>query len=199
MSKIAFDANDQGTGVLTIASPDTNNDRTLTLPDETGTVLTSAGGALGALKQADMYRITTDVTANGYITSNWERPDDPSFGYIGGGITESSGVFSFPQTGTYLIFAGVYAVAIGGDNVGFETYVTLDNSSYDAVMHVVSASGGSSTVANHASGLCLVNVSNISNTKVRFYATSISSGSAIVGNTSQNQTHVAFIRLGDAS
>ena len=170
---------------------------TITVPAETGTVLTSAGGALGALKQADMYRITTDVTANGYITSGWERPDDPSFGYIGGGITESSGVFSFPQTGTYLIFAGVYAVAIGGDNVGFETYVTLDNSSYDAVMHVVSASGGSSTVANHASGLCLVNVSNISNTKVKFYATSISSGSAIVGNTSLNQTHVAFIRLGD--
>ena len=42
MSKIALTPSATGTGVFTISSPATNTDRTLTLPDEAGTVLTSA-------------------------------------------------------------------------------------------------------------------------------------------------------------
>jgi hypothetical protein len=42
MSQIALSPNPAGTGTFTIAAPDTNTDRTLTLPDNTGTVLTSA-------------------------------------------------------------------------------------------------------------------------------------------------------------
>ena len=42
MSKVAIQGNASGTGVFTIASPNSNTDRTLTLPDEAGTVLTSA-------------------------------------------------------------------------------------------------------------------------------------------------------------
>jgi len=41
MSKIALEPNAAGTGTFSIASPATNTNRTLTLPDETGTVLTS--------------------------------------------------------------------------------------------------------------------------------------------------------------
>jgi len=42
MSKIALQGDASGTGTFTIASPNSNTDRTLTLPDEAGTVLTSA-------------------------------------------------------------------------------------------------------------------------------------------------------------
>ena len=41
MSKIALSPNISGTGTLTIASPNTNSDRTLTLPDSTGTIATA--------------------------------------------------------------------------------------------------------------------------------------------------------------
>jgi hypothetical protein len=40
MSKIALSGNASGTGTFTLASPATNTDRTLTLPDSTGTVAT---------------------------------------------------------------------------------------------------------------------------------------------------------------
>ena len=43
MSNIAIKGATTGTGTFTIESPATNTDRTLTLPDEAGTVLTSAG------------------------------------------------------------------------------------------------------------------------------------------------------------
>jgi hypothetical protein len=42
MSKVQLAGNVSGTGIFTIASPNSNTDRTLTLPDNTGTVLTTA-------------------------------------------------------------------------------------------------------------------------------------------------------------
>lgn len=42
MSKVALFGNASGTGTFTIASPNGNTDRVLTLPDNTGTILTTA-------------------------------------------------------------------------------------------------------------------------------------------------------------
>jgi hypothetical protein len=47
MSRIALSGNASGTGTFTIASPNSNTDRTLTLPDNTGTVLTTASTFAG--------------------------------------------------------------------------------------------------------------------------------------------------------
>lgn len=43
MSNIKVQGNVSGSGTLTIAAPNTNTDRTLTLPDESGTLLSSGG------------------------------------------------------------------------------------------------------------------------------------------------------------
>mgnify|MGYP003634434735 CR=1 FL=1 len=69
MSKIALTPNASGTGVFTISSPATSTDRTLTLPDEAGTVLTSVSslasanltGSLPAISGADL----TSLPENG--------------------------------------------------------------------------------------------------------------------------------------
>ena len=58
MSKVAIKGADTGTGVFTIESPATNTDRTITLPDEAGTILTSVSG-LGGSGQS-----WTDVTGS---------------------------------------------------------------------------------------------------------------------------------------
>jgi hypothetical protein len=42
MSLVKVQGNASGTGTFTIASPNSNTDRTLTLPDNTGTILTTA-------------------------------------------------------------------------------------------------------------------------------------------------------------
>jgi hypothetical protein len=62
LNKIALTPNASGTGVFTIASPATNTDRTLTLPDEAGTVLTSASTAnfpAGSVLQVQHAVLTT--------------------------------------------------------------------------------------------------------------------------------------------
>jgi hypothetical protein len=65
MSKVAIQGDALGTGTFTIASPNSNSDRTLTLPDNSGTVLTSAtttGFPAGSVLQVVHASTTTEVT-----------------------------------------------------------------------------------------------------------------------------------------
>ena len=57
------------------------------------------------LKCLIIWRVTTSFTGNADpISSNWERNDTaPCLSYLGSQMTESSGVFTFPSTGIYLI------------------------------------------------------------------------------------------------
>ena len=68
------------------------------------TVTGSATG-FGGVTEADQWRITSDFsTAAGDITANWERADTSlNSGTKGTGMTESSGVFTFPSTGWWLV------------------------------------------------------------------------------------------------
>ncbi len=49
MSKVSIAGDVNGTGVFTIAAPNGNTNRTITLPDEAGTILTTAGVPSSAL------------------------------------------------------------------------------------------------------------------------------------------------------
>lgn len=67
MSKISLTPNASGTGNFTIASPATNTDRTLTLPDNTGTILTSASNTnfpAGSVLQVVQGTLSTTPTTN---------------------------------------------------------------------------------------------------------------------------------------
>tara|TARA_B000000441_G_C21419218_1_gene164789 strand:- start:10 stop:420 length:411 start_codon:yes stop_codon:yes gene_type:complete len=69
-------------------------------------VTSAKSSGLGGLTMVDQWRLSSDSGENnGYITSNWERCDTYGFGQLGTGMTESSGVFTFPSTGIYRIDA----------------------------------------------------------------------------------------------
>ena len=59
MSNIAIQGAATGTGVFTLASPATNTDRTLVLPDEAGTVLTSAGVPASAMPAGSVLQVVS--------------------------------------------------------------------------------------------------------------------------------------------
>jgi hypothetical protein len=48
MSKISLAPDASGTGIFTIASPNSNTNRTLTLPDDTGIIVTDSGNQAGS-------------------------------------------------------------------------------------------------------------------------------------------------------
>jgi hypothetical protein len=73
MSKIALASNVDGTGTFTIASPDSNTDRTLTLPDNSGTLMSTASAIttaqlpVGSVLQV-VYGSTTTQTVSTITT-----------------------------------------------------------------------------------------------------------------------------------
>ena len=205
MSKVAIQGNASGTGTFTIAAPNSNTDRTLTLPDEAGTVLTSASSipvanldsAVG-ITEADAFRLTTNKTGSGFINANLERVDDASFAKIGTGMTESSGVFSFPSTGLYRVewhLRGYNPSA--SDYMGGDIEVSTDGgSNWDQVVQTFG--GIPSGLNGYCGGVTLVNVTNISNVKVRFEFVASLGGTILQGSTNVNLTHFLFTRLGDS-
>ena len=61
MSKVKITGHASGSGTLTLTGPNTNSDRTLTLPDNTGTLLTTEGAVVINESGADVdFRVESD-------------------------------------------------------------------------------------------------------------------------------------------
>ena len=189
MSKIALTGNASGSGTFTLAAPNSDTDRVLTLPDGAGTL--SFG-----VTQADIWRLTADKTGSSDITANLERADNTSSGIVGTGMTESSGIFSFPETGVYLVrFNGRFDIDTGDSVCQVQIQVTTNNSSYEEV--ALATTGSSANVFGFASAEALVDVTDISNVKVKFTTQNFSTNTGLSAGTTTNRTHFVFIRLGD--
>ena len=73
MAKVKIQGNASGTGVLTVTAPNTSTDRTITLPDSSGTILdststldaTKLSGDLPAISAASLTNVPKDVTVGG--------------------------------------------------------------------------------------------------------------------------------------
>ena len=154
----------------------------------------------GGITQADQFRVTSDSSgASTVITSGWERPDTDNYGFIGDGMAQSSGIFTFPVTGRYWVqFRATMSNNSNSLYNGFKMEASLDNGSNWST----AALGYASTPDNNAycTGSCsfIFNVSNTSTHKLRFGSSDSTSGTMeIRSDTGANITEVTFIRLGD--
>ena len=80
------------------------------------------------------WRVHTNFngSGSGNIDSNWER-NDTTFDKIGNGMTESSGVFTFPSTGIWRITAAFNANGTNLQYFGFNIQATTDNNTYSEI------------------------------------------------------------------
>ena len=154
------------------------------------------------LAEADMWRCGTtqsiSATTKTVINASWERNDSASFGKIGTGMTESSGIFTFPSTGIWLVnFFNEFYDSAALHYVTTYISLTIDDSNYidDALLDSQLANIGATDYSN-CSLFTLFDVTDTSNCKVKFqtYGTA---GYTIYGNTDRSATAVGFIRLGD--
>jgi hypothetical protein len=162
----------------------------------TGTVTGTPG-----ITMADQWRLTTTTNqgSNATVSSNWERVDDSTWGGIGTGLTESSGIFSFNSTGIYLITAiGGFVIDDTDGAVEFNLETTADNSSY--AVDAIGLAGNDATsgdAAGSATFSHLLDVSNTTNVKFKFSTGSMAGGSYLQGNTNYTYTGFTVVRLGD--
>jgi hypothetical protein len=151
------------------------------------------------ITMADQWRLTSDFSGNATpISSNLEQVDTSGQGTLGSAMTESSGVFSFPSTGIYLV-KFIHNYFYNGTNQYSQARigVTTNNSSFTKVAESNQAVTNQSQNAYVMSiSESLVDVTDTTNVKVRF---EVSSQQTITtrGNSGANYTNFTFIRLGD--
>ena len=156
---------------------------------------------VNTIQETDIWRVTSSFDSNGtFITSNWERADQAGAEKIGTGMSESSGVFTFPSTGVWNVKFIAQASETSDDirYAGAYLNTTTNNSSY------IEAAIGVGNIHNH-NNVCWTmpvaetnfDVTDVSQCKCKFYVGAESSGVTWVGSTTINNTYVVFTRLGD--
>ena len=154
----------------------------------------------GGITVADAWRLTTDFAGDANpIASNLERVDQTIEGNIGSAMTESSGIFTFPSTGIYLVtYQG--SNSYNGDSryVLYDILGTVDNSTYISMnnnANTITQTGGSSYTTAFLQSF--VDVTNVTNVKVAFKIAVEDDSTATQGSSSSTITGFSFIRLGD--
>ena len=178
-------------------------------PADTDEFLVSDAGTLkridyslikgGGITMADQWRITSNFSnssGSADITANWERVDTYGYGVIGTGLTESSGIFSFPSTGIYKITAqhsSSSGAALAYAGLAIKT--TTDNSSYNTATEMYSNTDSSGQ--NH--GGMVTFIFDVTNTSTHKYKLTIQNSGAnnYEGSTNATMTGTSVIRLGD--
>ena len=201
--------NGSSSGYTEIDAPAVAGNNTLTLPTGNGSadqvLKTNGSGALSfasvpllAITEVDQWYLTADHTSNATLT-NLSRNGYNGATQIGTGMSVSSGVFTFPSTGKWLICVQASFVIAVSDSVILNTQVTLNNSTFTTVTVASDgATNASGTPRNGgASSMYFMDVTDTSLTKVQFVASSLDTGSQINGQASRIETGFVFIRLGD--
>jgi len=153
--------------------------------------------ASAGITEADQFVITSNAQISSGIsdlTTNIARETDDNFSQIGTGMSESSGIFTFPRTGIY------YISALGAwlTNNGAAAYLTLriktttNNSSYTTRAQAYTSTASGNDYATSFNQY-IFNVNDTTNRKVKFNI-------EVDGSTrlEASGTKLTFIRLGDA-
>ena len=172
-----------------------------------GQVLTSTGAGSppafealpsGRITDYSVFLLTSSVGLTGDssfadITANQAESGQPSYSRIGSAMTVSSGVFTFPSTGYWLVTGHFNA----GGSQGYaraQLMATTNNSSYAEVM-VAQDESGSNSEYGYLQVFGLIDVTNTTNVKVKFRQ----GGTAgrFDGGTSPPSSQFTFARIGD--
>ena len=165
-----------------------------------GTDFDWAAAAGAGITEQDSWRLTTTLDGSGTFTANWERADTDGWSVLGTGLTESSGVFTFPSTGYWLISAGTYTYnSVDDDRYGLMRIdVTVDNSSYTTLSDTGFNTWGESSTRHSGCTLSAPwDVTSTSLCKFKIYHGSGSANTTFQAATDNNRTYIHVIRLAD--
>tara|TARA_A100001201_G_C4091665_1_gene202329 strand:+ start:1489 stop:2121 length:633 start_codon:yes stop_codon:yes gene_type:complete len=199
-------------GSVTLQAPadtsPTGTDKTLILPTGVGSAnqylkngstpgTLEFGSIVQGITELDQWYLTADHTTNATLTNLARNNFTSAASQIGTGMSVSSGIFTFPSTGKYLIyFFGGFRIN-GSDSVSIDLKVTTNNSTYTIAARALEGNNGSGTRNGSGSILYFIDVTDTANVKVKFDAGSLNSGSEVVGFATDMATGFTFIRIGD--
>ena len=180
-----------------------------TTDGSTGQVLqTNGSGVLSwvslptpGITMIDQWRINDHVTlttTKTAVSSNWERNDNNGYTGIGTGMTESSGVFTFPTTGIYLVRMFATTYGNGGATTAMHAQIQgqkaggsfADKAQGSDAAYTTNAYG---SIANEIVWDC----ESTSGDKIRMTAHANNANRWLLGSSTVQRTGFTFIRFGD--
>ena len=146
-------------------------------------VTSAKSSGLGGVSEADHWRLNNSESysahqgwnwgnANIVLDNYWERVDN-NFSMVGSGMTESSGVFTFPSTGIYLIsyFITGRSNNASSDHISFQIELSTDSGSNWTILTTPHCNGNQphgSLAYWHGHQQALVDIQNASTYRMRF-------------------------------
>jgi len=157
--------------------------------------------ATGGITHASQWRPTGDATGDINPIANVEQNDTSLYGNLGTAMSVSSGNFTFPVTGYWLVnIIGGYF--LNGDSAYNEISIqaTANNSSYElkAYSGCLLQQTASAPGFGNASATFLFDITDLTNQKVRFCNNVTNNSATLMGGTNFNTgTMMTFVRLAD--
>jgi len=151
------------------------------------------------ITEIDVWRITNNQTSDAVpITGTWER-DHTDWSVTGTGMTESSGIFTFPSTGVWRIMYHGRLYVNNTDSITGLLKYTVDNSTYNIGAEMNFSEQLSTSTGLYPSINCeyIFNVTNTSTHKVNFTIQGLDTNNYMIGDGDANRSFVSFLRLGD--
>ena len=172
----------------------------ITIDGGTGVILHN-GVEVASAKMVDQWRATTNTGVSQSTSTdvtNWERVDGTAFGTLNGGMTESSGVFTFPSTGIYKVeFVPYFNDTESNNAIRGMIKMTTDNSSYSSIAQNQQGVPDVDTYNYGSVYVCaLVDITNTSQCKVKFTVYSGYGNFDYNGDSTTNETYATFTRVG---
>ena len=165
-----------------------------------GTLQNDGAALISGITMADQFCLTSNFSGSALpIASNLARVARTGQGTLNGGMTESSGIFTFPSTGIYLVnFTASFQYSGDSRYIFITMQATTDNSNYSAVAETPTFIQQTSGATTYAQAQCssLIDVTDTSNVKVRFNVGPLNS-SVLTRGEATSATYMQFIRLGD--
>jgi len=168
------------------------------LPSISGANLT---GISAGITMAEQWRLQGQLQGNKTPLTGWNVVNTGNAGKIGSSMSESSGAFTFPSTGIYLIMFVLQGYSDNHtQNLIGVIQTTTNNSSWTGVSY--SQNGiydFNNSYPSHSNGMNthIFDVENTSTHKVRFQYGAGQGGEYCDGNASYTKTSATFVRLGD--
>ena len=175
------------------------------LPDASVTADDLASGlASQGIEMVDQWNVTSNSSINGEstITSNWSRYSTVAsvgsyIGTIGTGMSESSGIFTFPQTGLYQVFYNFMFRCNGGRTyIGQRQAISTDSGSNFTNSTTNYTNGYMNTAYATVSSLMTYDVTDVSTFRIKFIV-NVSDTGNLQGSSGVIYTGAVFTRVGD--
>ena len=112
-------------------------------------------------------------------------------------IDTSTGYYTFPSTGKWFIIVNCHVNLYGDDNAGIITKVTSDNGSNWYTHSLAYTGQANGTTPHSATSFGFLDITDVSNQKIRFDQDSLGTNSYIIGNSSYIRTSFTFVLIGD--